>query len=131
VSALSSLFTGHSSSDRAAAADIGGRLKGEGYQDLYLDFDPEHGIPAGRNWEREFCTQLRKADGIVFLAGAASVASRCCCALPTFAGVRTRRSCSFHWESHYRNEFRLRGVGRWHISRSSTESVTNRNPRLS
>jgi hypothetical protein len=45
---------------------------------LFLDFDPADGIPAGRDWERELYVQLRKADGVVFLASAESVASQWC-----------------------------------------------------
>ncbi|HEY6685852.1 MAG TPA: toll/interleukin-1 receptor domain-containing protein, partial [Propionibacteriaceae bacterium] len=36
------------------------------------------GIPAGRAWESELYAQLRKADAVVFLASAASVASQWC-----------------------------------------------------
>jgi WD40 repeat protein len=43
-----------------------------------LDFDPEYGIPAGRNWERELYAQIRKADALLFLSSAAAVSSRWC-----------------------------------------------------
>ncbi|MBV9314417.1 MAG: TIR domain-containing protein [Pseudonocardia sp.] len=36
------------------------------------------GIPAGRAWERELYTQLRKSDGLIFVASEASVGSRWC-----------------------------------------------------
>jgi energy-coupling factor transporter ATP-binding protein EcfA2 len=45
---------------------------------LFVDFDPEQGIPAGRSWERELYAQLRRADAVVFLASEASVASSWC-----------------------------------------------------
>jgi Novel STAND NTPase 1/TIR domain len=78
MSALSSLFISHSSRDRVVAADIGQRLRSEGYEDLFLDFDPEQGIPAGRSWEREIYAQLCRVDGVVFLASTESVASKWC-----------------------------------------------------
>jgi hypothetical protein len=52
---------------------------------LFLDFDPADGIPAGRDWERELYAQLRKADGVIFLASAPSVASQWCFAEITLA----------------------------------------------
>jgi hypothetical protein len=75
---VASLFISHSSSDRDAAQRLAERLRAEGFAALFLDFDPDQGIPAGRNWERELYTQLRKTDAVIFLASAASVASRWC-----------------------------------------------------
>jgi predicted AAA+ superfamily ATPase len=75
---VASLFISHSSSDREAAQRLAERLQAEGFAALFLDFDPEQGIPAGHNWERELYAQLRKADAVIFLASAASVASRWC-----------------------------------------------------
>ena len=45
MSALSSLFISHSSRDHAIAMEVGRRLRAEGYTDLFLDFDPDQGIP--------------------------------------------------------------------------------------
>jgi energy-coupling factor transporter ATP-binding protein EcfA2 len=84
---LASLFISHSSSDRDAAPRLAERLRAEGFVALFLDFDPEQGIPAGRNWERELYAQLRKTDAVIFLASAASVASQWC-----FAEVSLARS---------------------------------------
>jgi energy-coupling factor transporter ATP-binding protein EcfA2 len=84
---VASLLISHSSSDRDAAQRLAERLRAEGFAALFLDFDPEQGIPAGRNWERELYAQLRKADAVIFLASAASVASRWC-----FAEVSLARS---------------------------------------
>lgn len=84
---MASLFISHSSSDRDAAQRLAERLRAEGFAALFLDFDPEQGIPAGRNWESELYAQLRKTDAVIFLASAASVASRWC-----FAEVSLARS---------------------------------------
>jgi hypothetical protein len=86
---VASLFISHSSSDRDAAERLAERLRAEGFAALFLDFDPERGIPAGRNWERELYAQLRKTDAVILLASAASVASRWC-----FAEVSLARSLS-------------------------------------
>jgi WD40 repeat protein len=75
---MASLFLSYSSRDRPAAARIRDRLAAEGFAALYIDFDPDQGTPAGRSWERELYAQLRKTDALIFLASAASVASRWC-----------------------------------------------------
>jgi hypothetical protein len=40
------LFISHSSVDHAAALEVKGRLQAEGYEGIFLDFDPINGIPA-------------------------------------------------------------------------------------
>src|SRR3712207_247381 len=75
---MASLFISHSSSDREAAQRLAERLRAEGFAALFVDFDPEQGIPAGRNWERELYAELRKTDAVIFLASTTSVASRWC-----------------------------------------------------
>jgi energy-coupling factor transporter ATP-binding protein EcfA2 len=72
------LFISHSSADTDAALAFCARLRTLGFETLFLDFDPEHGIPAGRNWEEELYIQLRRADAVVFLASPDSVASKWC-----------------------------------------------------
>jgi WD40 repeat protein len=82
---MASLFVSHSSHDRDEAERVAKRLRVEGFAALFLDFDPAYGISAGRDWERELYAQLRKADGVIFLASAASVASQWCFAEITLA----------------------------------------------
>ena len=84
---MASLFVSHSSRDRVEAERVVERLRAEGFTALFIDFDPDQGIPAGRSWERELYAQLRKTDGVIFLASAASVASSWC-----FAEVSLARS---------------------------------------
>jgi hypothetical protein len=63
---VASLFISHSSSDRDAAQRLAKRLRDEDFAALFLDFDPDLGIPAGGKWEREFYVQLRKSDALIF-----------------------------------------------------------------
>jgi TIR domain/AAA ATPase domain len=53
-------------------------LEVAGFGAPFLDFDPVRGIPVGRSWERELYSQLRKTDGVVFLASRNSTTSRWC-----------------------------------------------------
>src|SRR4051812_8633361 len=75
---MASVFVSHSSRDRAVTERVVARLRAAGFAALFVDFDPEQGIPAGRNWERELYAQLRRSDAVIFLASEASVASRWC-----------------------------------------------------
>jgi TIR domain/AAA ATPase domain len=75
---MAALFVSHSSTDQAATERVRQRLRAEGVAALFVDFDPEQGIPAGRNWERELYAQVRKVDAMVFLSSPASVASQWC-----------------------------------------------------
>src|SRR3954452_20025646 len=75
---MASVFISHSSQDRTVTKQVAERLRAAGFAALFVDFDPEQGIPAGRSWERELYAQLRKTDAVIFLASEASVASRWC-----------------------------------------------------
>src|SRR5688572_21816209 len=75
---MTSLFVSHSGRDRAATEQVRDRLRAEGYAALFVDFDPDEGIHAGREWEHDLYLQLRRSDGVVFLASAASTTSRWC-----------------------------------------------------
>src|SRR3712207_555428 len=75
---MASVFVRHSGRDRAVTGRVVARLRAAGLAALFVDFDPEQGIPAGRAWERELYAQLRRTDAVVFLASEASVASRWC-----------------------------------------------------
>jgi hypothetical protein len=75
---MSLLFISHSSFDRAAALKVKERLAAAGYDGLFLDFDPVNGIPAGRSWEHEVYSQLRRCGAVILLASRASVQSQWC-----------------------------------------------------
>ena len=84
---MASLFISHSSRDNTTTDRLARRLEAEGFAALFIDFDPDRGLPAGRSWERELYSQLRKTDAVVFLASRSSVASQWC-----FAEVGLARS---------------------------------------
>jgi WD40 repeat protein len=78
IDALASIFLSHSSQDNEVAGDLSRRLKEHGYDSLFLDFDPDSGIKAGRDWERELYRNLKLARGIVVLCSEHSMKSRWC-----------------------------------------------------
>ena len=75
---MPSIFLSHSSRDHILAQDLVGLLRAGGYPSLFLDFDPDVGIPAGRKWEEELYAALRSCDAVIFLSSNASVASKWC-----------------------------------------------------
>ena len=75
---VGSVFISHSSRDNDVAGRVRQTLQAAGFASVFLDFDPETGIPPGRRWEDELYSALRKADTVVFLSTAASVESKWC-----------------------------------------------------
>ncbi|HRP66615.1 MAG TPA: TIR domain-containing protein [Thauera sp.] len=88
---MSGIFISHSSRDRLAAEAMAARLREQGYQSLFLDFDPADGIPAGRDWEREIYARLRTCSGVVVLCSTHSMASDWCFAEITHARALGKR----------------------------------------
>ena len=65
---MGAIFSSHSSKDDSVAAELKCRLENEGHRSVFLDFDPEQGIPPGRDWERELYRQLHERHrGQVFI----------------------------------------------------------------
>ena len=82
---MSSIFLSHSSQDNPIAEQVKARLEQWGHRSIFLDFDPEHGISAGRDWEKELYAKLRECRAVIVLCSHASMASRWCFAEMTHA----------------------------------------------
>ena len=63
---MASLFISRDAGDLDHVNQVGRYLVTAGFHPQYLDFDPDVGIPGGRDWERELYAQLRKSDGVIF-----------------------------------------------------------------
>jgi hypothetical protein len=88
---MSVIFISHSSQDKAFAEEIKARLKGQNHVSVFLDFDPDLGIPAGRNWERELYTQLGGCRAMIVLCSEHSMKSQWC-----FAEIAYARATKKH-----------------------------------
>jgi len=75
---MADIFISHSSLDRSAAEEILHQLQANHHTSAFLDFDPEFGIPAGRDWERELYENLRQCQAVVALCSVHSMASKWC-----------------------------------------------------
>ena len=75
---MSAIFLSHSSKDNVVAAEIRQWLIAQGHRSVFLDFDPEDGIPTGRNWEQELYRHMRECRAVIVLRSANSMSSRWC-----------------------------------------------------
>lgn len=82
---MSAIFISHSSRDAAAAEEVLARLRAHGHRSVFLDFDPENGIPAGRDWEQELYRRLRACQAMIVLCSEHTMASHWCFAEITHA----------------------------------------------
>jgi hypothetical protein len=60
-------------------------LRGQGYQSLFLDLDPEAGLIAGREWEEQLYARLRACRAVIVLCSPHSMTSDWCFAEITHA----------------------------------------------
>ena len=88
---MSAIFISHSSKDHAAAAELKARLDAQGHKGVFLDFDPDDGIHAGRDWEQVIYEQLRVSAAVIVLCSPASMRSRWCFAEITQARAGGKR----------------------------------------
>jgi energy-coupling factor transporter ATP-binding protein EcfA2 len=72
------VFISHSSHDNAIAGELRARLEAQGFPAPFLDYHPENGIPAGRNWEHELYRQLKRCGAVVYVGSTKSAESKWC-----------------------------------------------------
>jgi formylglycine-generating enzyme required for sulfatase activity len=85
---MSTIFISHSSEDNAWAERIRDWLQGSAdkqqpdyrYQSLFLDFDPEQGIPVGRSWRETLYEKLQLCRAVIVICSAAYGESQWCLA---------------------------------------------------
>jgi TIR domain len=75
---MSRLFISHSSGNNTEAVAIRDWLAGEGWDDVFLDLDPERGITAGERWERALNEAASRCEAVLFLVSRAWLDSRWC-----------------------------------------------------
>jgi hypothetical protein len=72
---MSSIFLSHSSADNFEAAALRDWLASEGWDDVFLDLDPERGVAAGERWERALHEAATRCEAVIFLVSAHWLAS--------------------------------------------------------
>ncbi len=82
---VSQIFLSHSNKDKKISISMAKWLMDQGHFSLFLDFDPAHGIAAGKRWEDEIYQQLRNCSAMIALVSPNWLESRWCFAEATQA----------------------------------------------
>src|SRR5580704_16855024 len=72
------IFVSHSSENKSEAIAICRWLEQEGWNDVFLDLDPERGIKAGELWEEALRKAAERCEAVLFLVSRAWLASEWC-----------------------------------------------------
>src|SRR5262245_51141427 len=75
---MSRLFLSHSHHDNAEAAAVRDWLRAQGWDDVYLDFDPRRGLAAGERWQEALKAAADRCELILCLISEAWLASHWC-----------------------------------------------------
>ena len=75
---MARIFLSHSSANNAEAIVLRDWLVAEGWDDLFLDLDPQRGIVAGERWERALSEAANHCEAVLFLVSRAWLTSRWC-----------------------------------------------------
>jgi hypothetical protein len=67
---MSCIFLSHSSLDNFHAIAIRDWLAREGWDDVFLDLDPDRGIAPGERWERALHEAATRCEAVIFLVSA-------------------------------------------------------------
>lgn len=75
---MSYLFISHSSNNDFESIALKEWLLKEGWDDVFLDLDPERGIVAGQRWERALHEAANRCDAVLFCVSQAWIDSQWC-----------------------------------------------------
>src|ERR1043166_4362916 len=75
---MSRIFLSHSSANNAEAVALREWLKREGWDDVFLDADPERGIAAGERWEGALNEAASRCEAVLFMVSRAWLDSGWC-----------------------------------------------------
>ena len=73
---MSRLFISHSSANNAEAIAVHDWLIAQGWNELFLDLDPERGLKAGERWQVALKRAAERCEVVVFLISPAWAASK-------------------------------------------------------
>jgi formylglycine-generating enzyme required for sulfatase activity len=77
---VSRIFLGHSSANEAEAIAIQEWLTEQGWDDIFLDLDPERGLKTGQRWQEALKRAAERCEVVIFLISPAWAASKWCLA---------------------------------------------------
>ena len=77
---MSRIFLSHSSANTAEAIAIRDWMIAHGWDDLFVDFDPDRGLKAGERWQEALKRAANRCELVVFLISSVWAASKWCLA---------------------------------------------------
>ena len=77
---MSRIFLSHSSVNNAEAIAIRDWMIAHGWDDVFLDLDPERGLRAGKRWQEALKRAAERCELVVFLVSPVWAASKWCLA---------------------------------------------------
>ena len=77
---MSRIFISHSSANNAEAVALRDWLVSQGWEDIFLDLDPERGLKAGQRWQAALKKAAERCELVIFLLSPAWAASKWCLA---------------------------------------------------
>jgi hypothetical protein len=96
---MTQLFISHSSKNNAEALALSQWLTAEGWDDQFLDIDPQRGIAAGERWEQALHQAAGRCDAVLFLVSPDwQNAPRLLLALRVDAPARWTSKKLAHWQ---------------------------------
>ena len=75
---MSNIFLSHSSADELEAVALRQWLLDNGWDDVFLDLDPERGLRAGERWQEALRRAADRCEAAVFIISPAWPKSRWC-----------------------------------------------------
>lgn len=75
---MSRIFLSHSSANNAEAIAVRDWLASQGFDDIFLDLDPNRGLKAGERWEQALNDAADRCEAVVFLISHAWIRSGWC-----------------------------------------------------
>src|SRR5271169_2634470 len=75
---MARLFISHSSRNNDKAVEVRDWLAANGWTDVFLDLDPEHGIVAGQRWKEALQKAAYRCEAVLALVSAEWLASGWC-----------------------------------------------------
>jgi hypothetical protein len=85
---MSRIFLSHSSKNNAEAKALADWLAAQGFDDLFLDLDPQRGIAAGERWERALNQAAQRCEAVLFLV------SKACASKNSTSPIGSTSACS-------------------------------------
>ncbi len=77
---MSRIFLSHSSANSAEAIAVRDWMRAHGWDDVFLDLDPERGLKAGERWQAALKAAVDRCEMVIFCVSPVWAASKWCLA---------------------------------------------------